>query len=71
MAEPHKRVTRTSIPGAAPACVLCGEPTVGTLRDVHDVSAWPQEYPCCPACSYGVEDRELYALLRVTACGPS
>ncbi len=53
-------------------CVLCGEPTSGSITDQHDDdSVWPREYACCPACAYGVADGELYGLLRGAASGPS
>ena len=56
-----------------PECVLCGEPTVGAIKDKLDEASadWPREYACCPACAYGVDDGELYGLLRSASCGPS
>ena len=73
MAEPYVR-GEERLEEVAAACTLCGEPTVGTIADGtndRDDENWPQEYPCCPACSYGVDDGELHRLLRLTARGPN
>ena len=70
MAEPYARGEERPEELAA-ACALCGEPTVGTIADGPEDENWPQEYPCCPACSYGVADGELHQLLRLAARGPN
>jgi hypothetical protein len=70
MAEPYERAVASLDPAAA-ACTLCGEPTVGTIAEATEESDWPREYPCCPACSYGVDEGDLHRLLRVTARGPN
>jgi hypothetical protein len=70
MAEPYVRAVERP-EEAAVACTLCGEPTVGAIAGAADEEHWPREYPCCPACSYGVADDELQQLLRLTARGPN
>jgi hypothetical protein len=70
MAEPYARAAST-LDDAVSACTLCGEPTVGVIADDPDAALWPEQFPCCPACSYGVEEGELHALLRAAARGPN
>lgn len=71
MAEPHRRETAPPTLSAPAACTLCGEPTIALVTDDHQPGDWPREYACCPACAYGVEDAELYGLLRVANRGPN
>jgi hypothetical protein len=71
MAEPHRRESAPSVLNVPAACTLCGEPTVAMVTDGHLPADWPREYACCPACAYGVEDAELYHLLRMAVRGPN
>jgi hypothetical protein len=69
MAEPHRRESAPSVLNVPAACTLCGEPTVARVTDGHQPVDWPREYPCGPACAYGVDDADLYHLLRVAVRG--
>ena len=71
MAEPHDRSRTAADFEPAVSCLLCGEPTVGTIQAAAGEPFSAPEYACCPACAYGVEERELHGLLRVMACGPN